>query len=123
MKFTIESSQGTNLIRAYGEDRVRIGDRTLTRSCVIASDRIIEDWPATHVELLVPEDFEPVFALQPEVVVLGTGHAQRFPSLAVRGAFAQRALGLEVMDMGAACRTYNVLLQDQRRVVAALIIG
>lgn len=123
MKFTLESSGAAHLIRAYGEGRVRIGARTLTQSCVVAADRLIENWPVTDAGQLRPEDFEPVFAMQPELVVLGTGGTQRFPSADVRSAFAQRGLALEVMDMGAACRTYNVLLQDQRRVVAALIIG
>ncbi len=68
-------------------------------------------------------DFEPVFAEKDQLAFLlvGTGRSQVFPSLAVRRAFDEAGLGLEVMDTGAACRTYNVLLAEQRPVAAALI--
>lgn len=123
MKFILDPPGNAQFIRAYGEGQVRVGPRTLTRSCIVAADRLIEDWSVTDVTQLGPGDFEPVFALEPEVVILGTGRVQRFPPAEVRWAFARRALALEVMDLGAACRTYNVLLQDQRRVVAALVIA
>lgn len=122
MKFTLDTSGRGNLIRAYASGAVHVGSRTLVRSCIVSAERIIEHWAPQDVARLTPEDFEPVLELQPEIVVLGTGRVQRFPPAAVRGAFARRRVGLEAMDMGAACRTYNLLLQDQRRVVAALII-
>ncbi len=62
----------------------------------------------------------PIFALQPDVVLLGTGAKQMFPAGAIRQAFAARKVGLEVMDLGAACRTYNILVQEERRVAAVL---
>lgn len=115
------SSRG-NLIRAYSPGAVHIGGRAFQRSCIVAAETVIEHWTPRSVEHLTPDDFDPVLALQPEIVLLGTGHAQRFPPFAVRSVFAQRAVGLEAMDIGAACRTYNLLLQDRRRVVAALIL-
>ncbi len=60
-------------------------------------------------------------SLQPDIVLLGTGPKQFFPSRAIREAFAARRVGLEVMDLGAACRTYNILVQEERRVAAALL--
>lgn len=122
MKFTFDRPGCGNLIRAYAPGAVQVGERALLRSCILSADTVIEHWTPRDAERLTPEDFDPVLALRPEIVILGTGRVQRFPPHAVRGVFAQRSVGLEVMDMGAACRTYNLLLQDQRRVVAALII-
>lgn len=122
MKFMLDPSGRGNLIRAYAQGTVHVGSRALARSCIVSAERIIEHWTPQDAARLTPEDFEPVLELQPEIVILGTGRVQRFPPAAVRGALARRRVGLEVMDMGAACRTYNLLLQDQRRVVAALII-
>jgi uncharacterized protein len=61
--------------------------------------------------------------LKPELVLLGTGDRQRFPSVQIRGAFVRAGIALETMDMGAACRTFNVLVQEERRVCAALLFG
>ena len=72
------------------------------------------------VKTLSAADLEPLFALHPEVVLLGTGAKQVFPASDVRQAFAARRIGLEVMDLGAACRTYNILVQEERRVAAVL---
>jgi uncharacterized protein len=74
----------------------------------------------TALATLSPADLDPIWALQPQVVLLGTGLRQRFPSAALRLAFAERQVALEPMDLGAACRTYNVLVQEDRAVVALL---
>jgi len=66
------------------------------------------------------DGIEPLLALQPELVLLGTGPTQRFPSAALRSAFTARGVGLEAMDLGAACRTFNILVQEERRVAAVL---
>jgi uncharacterized protein len=63
-----------------------------------------------------------LFALKPEVVVLSTGTKQQFPRAALRAEFATRKIGLEVMEIGAACRTYNVLVGEERRVLAAVLL-
>jgi uncharacterized protein len=63
-----------------------------------------------------------LFEYQPEVVVLSTGPRQQFPRAALRAEFATRRIGLEVMEVGAACRTFNVLLSEERRVLAAVLL-
>ena len=68
------------------------------------------------------EHLAPLFALAPEVVVLSTGAKQLFPRAALRAEFATRKIGLEVMEIGAACRTYNVLVGEERRVLAAILL-
>ena len=71
---------------------------------------------------LLPAHLEVIFALGPELVLIGTGPTQCFASAEVRAAFMQRRIGVEVMQLGAACRTFNVLLQEERRVAAALFL-
>jgi uncharacterized protein len=122
MKFTLESSSRVNLVRAYSRAELRIGEAQVRSSCIVSADRLITDWPPARLEALRPEDLEAIFALEPEVVLLGTGERQRFPPPDIRAAFAARGVGLEVMDLGAACRTYNVLVQEERQAVAALFL-
>jgi uncharacterized protein len=120
MKFTLESSSRVNVVRAYSQTQLRIGEALVRSSCIVSADRLISDWPPARFEALAPEHLTPIFELQPEVVLLGTGERQRFPPAEIRAAFAARGIGLEVMDLGAACRTYNILVQEERRAVAAL---
>ena len=122
MKFTLEPPSQANLIRGYSETELRIGEQRIARSCIVTAQRLITEWePAAFAELTAAH-LETIFALAPEVVLIGTGPTQRFASAAVRGAFAQRRVGLEVMQLGAACRTFNVLVQEDRRVAAVFFL-
>ncbi|HTU62859.1 MAG TPA: MTH938/NDUFAF3 family protein, partial [Polyangiales bacterium] len=105
------------------EGGLRIGARTVTCSCIVTADTLITPCSALSATQLGLAHLEPIFALDPEVVILGTGARQRFPSAEVREAFASRGIGLEPMDLHAACRTYNVLVQEERRVVALLFLS
>ena len=123
MKFTLEASSRVNLIRGYSAQEVRIGDHRLHASCIVTADTLISAWePASFAELTVAH-LEPILALKPEVVLLGTGPTQRFPPAAIRAALTARGVGLEVMDLGAACRTFNILVQEERQVAAALFLS
>jgi len=122
MKFTLESSSRVNLVRAYSRTELRIGEEHVRSSCIVCADRLITDWPPARFEALMPEHLEAILDLNPEVVLLGTGERQRFPPAAIRTVFAARGVGLEVMDLGAACRTYNILVQEERQAVAALFL-
>jgi uncharacterized protein len=122
VKFTLEPPSQANLIRGYSETELRIGEQRITRSCIVTPERLITDWePATFAELTTAH-LETIFALAPELVLIGTGPMQRFASAQVRAAFAERRIGLEVMPLGAACRTFDVLVQEERRVAAALFL-
>lgn len=89
----------------------------------MSADQLIEEWPPKTFAELAPEHLEAILALKPELVLLGTGLTQRFPPSAIRSAFTSQGVGLEVMDLGAACRTFNILVQEERRVVAALFLS
>jgi uncharacterized protein len=123
MKLSLDAQSPLQLIRSYSASEVRVGDRTFPRSCIVTPDSVIEDWRPASIEDLTETDLDPVFAAQPHIVLLGTGAAQRFPNTSIRGAFARRGIALETMDLGAACRTFNILVQEERRVCAALLFG
>jgi uncharacterized protein len=122
MKFTQQSTQGANLIRRYGADYIVIGEVEIRSSCIVSAATLTRDWPPRSVDELTSEHLAPLFALAPEVVVLSTGAAQKFPRAALRAEFATRKIGLEVMEIGAACRTYNVLVGEERKVLAAMLL-
>ncbi len=122
VKFTLEPASRANLIRSYSDTELCIGDQRVQRSCIVTAERLITEWPPASFAELAPADLEAIFALTPELVLLGTGPTQRFAAAGVRDEFARRRIGLEVMQLGAACRTFNVLVQEERRVLAALFL-
>jgi uncharacterized protein len=122
VKFTLDNGAGANLIRSYSADGIRIGERLLTRSCIVTAERVLADFSPESFAVLGVEHLAVLFELAPELVIVGTGPTQRFAPAAVRAAFAARGIGLESMELGAACRTYNVVVQEQRRVAAALFL-
>jgi uncharacterized protein len=122
MKFTLEPGAHANLIRSYSGAEIRIGEQRVTRSCIVTADQLITDWPPESFVQLDTSHLDAILALGPELVLLGTGLTQQFAPPAVRALMAQRGVGLEAMQLGAACRTFNVLVQEERRVAAALFL-
>jgi uncharacterized protein len=122
MKLTDEKIPGLNLVTAYSATEVRIAEKVVNRSCIVTADRLLTDFrPQTLAELTLA-DLEPVFALDPEIVVIGTGPRQHFPDTSLMGAVLSRGIGCEAMDTGAACRTFNVLVSEDRRAAAVLFL-
>jgi len=121
MKFTQQLPSGINLIRRYGADYIAIGEQEIRASCIVSATSL-ESWTPRSVDELNVGHLAALFALKPEVVVLSTGVKQLFPRAALRAEFATRRIGLEVMEIGAACRTYNVLVGEERRVLAAILL-
>jgi len=113
---------GQNFIHAYGPGQITINQQAHRRSLLVTPSRLITDWPPQSFSDLLERHFDQIRELNPEVVVLGTGARLQFPRTADTRALIQANIGLEVMDTGAACRTYNILMQDGRRVVAALLM-
>jgi len=100
-----------------------VNERKLTRSFIVTPAELVEDWPVRDVNALTPGDLEPLFALQPEVIILGAGAVQAFPPMETMAACLGRGIGLEAMTNSAAARTFNVLAAEGRRVVAGFVIG
>jgi uncharacterized protein len=109
-----------NAIVGYSAGAVRLRDRLVAQSAIITASAV-RDWPVRSVAELDAGLLEPVLALSVEVVLLATGERQEFPARAVFARAAAAGVGLEVMDLGAACRTYNVLLAEDRPVALAVI--
>ncbi len=122
MKFSLDQPGAINVIRAYGPGMLRIGPRTFERSVIVTAATPIESWRPQRIAELAAVDLEPVLALRPEVLLVGSGNKQGFPDRAILQALYAARIGFEIMDTGAACRTFNVLVAEGRDVAAALIV-
>ena len=110
-------------LRGAEGDHALVNDRVLRASFVVSPDTLLEHWPVTDAATLEVAQMEPILAMRPELVVLGTGAKQVFPPPAILAAFLTRGIGIEVMTNAAAARTYSVLAGEGRRVVAGFVIG
>jgi uncharacterized protein len=122
MKLSVEKPAGIHLVRGYSATGVRIDDRLYAASVVVNATTVIEGWPPRSISEATEADLQGVLDLQPEILLLGTGRRQVFPSPQLLALLYRARVGFEVMDTGAACRTYNVLVSEGRNVAAALIV-
>lgn len=122
MRLDIDRPDALHFIRAYEPGLIRIGTREFAASVVVTATSLIEDWRPRHMSDLRASDLEPVLALRPEVLLLGSGTRQLFPEPSLLATLYSARIGFEIMDTGAACRTYNVLVAEGRNVAAALIV-
>jgi uncharacterized protein len=122
MKLSLDLPARTHVIRAYAPGEIRVGEVVYHASLIVTAASLIEDWRPTSMADLQPADFEPILALRPEVLLVGSGARQQFPDRAILASLYAARIGFEIMDTGAACRTYNVLVAEGREVAAALIL-
>lgn len=122
MKLHLDRASIRHVITGYGSDHVLINGMRHDRSLIVLPDEVIADWTDAWSHLAA-RDFDVVLMRVPEIVLLGTGPRQRFPSPALYKALIAARIGVEIMDTPAACRTYNILAGEGRRVAAALLLG
>ena len=120
MKLHSSLPSGVNTITGYGEGYVMVNGERRSANLVVLPDRV-EEWAVKGFDQLSAQDFAFLKALDAEIVLLGTGARQRFPHPRISAELAKAGIGLEVMDLQAACRTYNILVAEQRKVAAALL--
>jgi uncharacterized protein len=120
VKFHITSHAGHNAFSAYGEGFVRVGEQRYEHNLIVTPERVLP-WQAASFEALVEADFAPLLDVGVDILLLGTGAKQRFPHPVLTRALAARRIGVEAMDLQAACRTFNILVAEERRVAAALL--
>ena len=120
MKLHASAPGAANTFTGYGEGYVMVNGERRDSSLVVMADRI-EAWRPEAFERLSAEDFAFLRQLGVEIILLGTGPRQRFPHPRLMRALAEAGIGLEVMDVQAACRTYNILVAEERKVAAALL--
>jgi uncharacterized protein len=122
MRIQLETGGQSNLIRTYTVGQIIVNQDSYTRSLVVLPGQVIADWPPQAFEELALAHLAALVTLSPELVILGTGRRQRFPHAELLAPLIEARLGWEVMDTGAACRTYNILMSEGRNVAAALLM-
>ena len=123
MKFQPDTLAGVNHIGRFDGQRLWVGASVHEHGVLVPWTGAVQPWPVQRSEDLLAEHLQPVLALAPEVVIIGSGARLRFPPAAVLRVLFERRIGVETMDTAAACRTYNVLASEGRSVVAALMLG
>jgi uncharacterized protein len=122
MHIQLETGGQSNLIRAYVAGQITVNQDSYTRSLVVLPGQIVADWPPQTFEDMTAAHLAALVPLRPELVILGTGLRQRFPRAELLAPLAEAGIGWEIMDTGAACRTYNILMGEGRNVAAALLM-
>jgi len=123
MKIHSGNAADGHRITSYGEDYVAVNEEMFRASLVVLPDRILREWQPESADAIGEAAMRELTELGAEVILLGTGSRQRFPRAELFGVVTGAGIGLEVMDTPAACRTYNILVAEGRRVAAALIVG
>jgi uncharacterized protein len=121
MKLHLARPDARYRITGYGPGYVSINGTRREQHTIVLGDRLL-DWQVDDFARLDAADFAGLAALPIEILLLGTGARLRFPHPRLTQAVRDAGVGLEVMDTNAACRTYNILLEENRRVGAALLI-
>ncbi len=130
MKLHQDNSSALNAITAYGTDYVEVNNERYTSSIIVLPDAAVCQWPVTSFSTLSSEHFAQIIAYAAEksaagaceVVIFGSGHQLRFPPASVIAPLMAQRIGIETMDFHAACRTYNILMAEGRRVAVALLL-
>ena len=123
MKFALDDGTQGYAIQSYSEGVVVVNNRHLRRSLIVMPDQLIDDWRPQAFAELSDSDFAGILQLKPDIVLLGTGSRQRFPQSSLYRELVSAGIGLEIMGTPAACRTYNILMSEGRRVAAAMLLA
>jgi uncharacterized protein len=121
MKFHLTTGEG-NVFTGHGAGFVRLGVVEYRENLLVTPERIVTAWAPGGFDQLTDADFVALAALAPEVALLGTGATLRFPHPRLTRSLVDAGIGLEVMDTPAACRTFNILAAEGRRVAAAVLL-
>lgn len=122
LNLTEDKPGNHHVVRSVERDRIIVDDQHLNHSVIVGARLLDTDWPVASLDDLTEQTIEPLLALEPEVVILGAGTRPRFPTPAIQQLFFQRGIGLESMTLIAAARTFNVLMSENRRALAGLIL-
>ena len=120
MKLHLMQDPGLQLFSGYGAGFVVVNN-VRYETCLVVSPQAVIEWGVSGFEALTAADFGFIESLKPEIMILGTGATQRFPRPELTRGLAAAGVGVEVMDSPAACRTYNILATEGRKVVAAIL--
>ena len=122
MKIELDTlSSDKNVIHSYSGNGIVIRNTLYQNSVIVSPDRIIDDWQPQRFTELALHHFNEIIGMSPEIVLVGTGIRLQFPDNNILAAMTGKNIGVEIMDTGAACRAYNFIAGEGRRVVAALL--
>ena len=122
MKLHLANFAHQNIFTGYGDGYVLINQVRHEKSLIVLPEHLIENWPVLSVSQLEVQHFENLLPHAPEIIILGTGTKHQFPDQSLLSQFIKLGIGIEVMDTQAGCRTYNILVEEGRRVAAAILI-
>jgi len=120
MKLHLASPKNRNIFTGHGPGYVAVNGAAYRAPLLVTVDSIFDDWPVSGIAMLTAEAVRRLLDHTPEIIILGTGAAQQFPEPAALQPLYAARIGLEIMDTPAACRTYNILAAEERRVLAAM---
>lgn len=123
MKLHHTATQQYQTVTAYDESGVEINLKRIDTSLLVLPEIAPTPWPVASFDALTTDHFQQIAALQPDVVILGTGAQQRFVHPRLTADLTAARIGVECMDNQAACRTYNILMAEGRKVALALIFS
>lgn len=120
MKLHLANPKNRNICTGYGAGYIAVNGTQHHDPLLVMPEQLVTRWPVSTVDALTAAAMDALLELHPEVIILGTGPAQRFPHPSLFGALSAAHIGLEIMSTPAACRTYNILMNEERRVLAAM---
>ena len=123
MKLHHSPQNDLNIIKAYTDDSVTINEEVFRQSIVVQANAINREWAPQSIDELNASHIDELAELDTEIILLGTGSTQQFPDRRLFIPLYNRKIGIEIMDTPAACRTYNILLEQDRAVTAALLMS
>jgi len=122
MKFAEDNQDEGYVITAYDSTNIVINGKSFTQSLIIAGDQMNDSWGVDSISTLTNEHVDTILSFNPELILIGTGSKLTFPAVEAYAPIISAGIGVDFMDTGAACRTYNILMGEGRGVVAGLIL-
>jgi uncharacterized protein len=119
---SLDNNPATYQIRSYQPGIIQVNEIMLNNSIIITSHQLIKNWPPQYATEITRDHLLDAIKFKPEILLIGTGPNQFFLPLEIYGDFLNQGVGIEMMNTGAACRTYNALTAEGRNVVAALVL-
>lgn len=121
MKFHLSANPGQNVFTAHGEGYVQVNEQRYQQAIIVTPEQVLTNWSARSFASLTEADFSHFLTLKPEVVILGSGSRHRFAHPQLYRALSAAGIAVECMSTPAACRTYNILTAENRKVVAGIL--
>ena len=122
MKLHLANFSHQYIFTGYGDGYVLVNQIRYEKNLIVLPDHLIENWPVISVSQLEVQHFDYLMPHAPEIVILGTGAKHKFPNQSLLSQLIKMNIGIEIMDTKACCRTYNILVEEERRVAAAILI-